>query len=47
MLTDSVNKLIDVSSEGKKSIATSKGELAMPLHKVSALLQNSLWLDSG
>lgn len=41
LLIDSVNKLIGVSSKGKKTVLlleSQQGELAMPLHKVSALL---------
>lgn len=44
LLIDSVNKLIGVSSEGKKNLLlleSQQGELATPLRKVSALLQNS------
>lgn len=50
LLIDSVNKLIGVLSEGKKSLlllGSLQGDLAMSLHKVSAPLSNSLWLRNG
>lgn len=49
LLIDSVNKIIGLSSEEKNLLllGSLQGELAMPLHKVCALLENSLWLDNG
>lgn len=41
LLIDSVNKIIGVSSEGKKNLLlleSQQGVLAVPLHKVSAVL---------